>query len=62
MVNVKCLKKKSLKIGNTIFQKNLQRTFVMTIRRKIQNKFEHFWLRFVGGVAFGNIHSQWVPY
>ena len=34
--------------------------FVRTIGRKIPDKFENFWLRFVGGVAFWNCHSHWV--
>ncbi len=32
-----------------------------TIGRKIQDKFVNVWLWFVGGVAFWNLYSHWVP-
>ncbi len=38
--------------------KNSQCTFLRTIGRKIHDKFENFWLRFVQGVAFWNFHSH----
>ncbi len=28
---------------------------------EIQDKFENYWLWFVGGIAFWNFHSHWVP-
>ncbi len=41
--------------------KSPKRRFVRTIGRKIQDKFQNFWLRFVGGVVFWNFHSHCVP-
>ncbi len=39
----------------------IPRSFVRTIGKKIQEKFERFRLRFVGGVAFWNFGSHRVP-
>ena len=33
-------------------------SFMGTIGRKIQDKFQNFWQQFVGGVAFWNFNSQ----
>ncbi len=49
MVNLKFSKKNHYKSRNQNFQKS-QRRFVRTTEKKIQDKFENFWLRFVGEV------------
>ncbi len=54
------LDKKSLNIVNTKFQKS-QSNFVKTIGRKFQDKFENFWLWFLGEVVFWNFRSHRVP-
>ncbi len=50
------VKNQKLKISN----KNVQRSFVRTIWRKIQEECENFWL-YVVGVTFWNLYSHWVP-